>query len=229
MNPGDPNIQLIEIVAGRLGPLRERLVFVGGCATGLLVTDPARPPARATIDVDVIAEVGSLSKYYELQEELKKSRFKEDPDIVCRWRLGDLRVDVMPSDQRIFGFSNLWYERAIKESQPYHLPSTTLIKLVSPALFIATKLEAFHGRGNADYGASHDIEDIVTVVDGRSELITEISASDEVLRSHIVDEIDTLLGDTAFTSTLSYHLASDAANQARVPEILRRLRNISDT
>jgi hypothetical protein len=31
---------------------------------------------------------------------------------------------------------------------------------------VATKLEAFLKRGGGDYIASHDLEDIVTVVDG---------------------------------------------------------------
>lgn len=43
----------------RLGPLVEDFVFLGGCAVGLLLTDRAAPPVRATVDVDVITEVGS--------------------------------------------------------------------------------------------------------------------------------------------------------------------------
>lgn len=47
MNPNDPNVMLLEVVAARLGAaLRERLVFVGGAVAGLLITDPAMPPAR---------------------------------------------------------------------------------------------------------------------------------------------------------------------------------------
>jgi hypothetical protein len=37
-----------------LGPLLDELVFVGGCATGLLITDPASGGIRPTIDVDTI-------------------------------------------------------------------------------------------------------------------------------------------------------------------------------
>lgn len=40
MNPNDPNVTLIEIVAERLGDdLRESMVFVGGAVAGLLITD----------------------------------------------------------------------------------------------------------------------------------------------------------------------------------------------
>jgi hypothetical protein len=35
----DPNLAKIELIASALGPLRDQLVFVGGCAVGLLITD----------------------------------------------------------------------------------------------------------------------------------------------------------------------------------------------
>jgi hypothetical protein len=57
MNPVDPNLALLELIAAALGPLRDRFVFVGGCATGMLVTDVAAAPVRVTRDVDVIVEV----------------------------------------------------------------------------------------------------------------------------------------------------------------------------
>ena len=52
----DPNLAMLERIAEALGPLRHRMVFLGGCATGLLITDPAAAPIRATRDVDVIVE-----------------------------------------------------------------------------------------------------------------------------------------------------------------------------
>jgi predicted nucleotidyltransferase len=227
MNPRDPNVALVEIVVSRLDRLCEELVFVGGCATGLLVTDLARPPVRATKDVDLVAEVTSVTSYYALHSELKARGFAEDKKVNCRWRLGDLKVDIMPLDPKILGFTNRWYPQAVMEAMPYRLPSGSAIRLVPPAVFIATKLEAFYGRGKGDYGVSHDMEDIITVIDGRPELLTEIASADSELRQYLADEIEDLLGNPSFTDTLGYHFAGDAANQARVPEVLRRLRAIA--
>ena len=227
MNPRDPNVQLVEVVTERLGSLAARVVLVGGCTTGLLITDLARPPARATVDVDLIAETISLIAYYELQRELKALGFKEDTELTCRWRLGELRIDVVPTDERILGFTNRWYGRTMQQAQQHRLPSGKQIRVISPPLFIATKLDAFHSRGNGDYGASHDIEDIIAVVDGRSELVEEIANADQDVRSYIQEELDDLLGELAFTSTLGYHLAGDAANQRRIPLIIERLRSIA--
>lgn len=71
----DPNLDLLIRVAEALGELRGRFVFLGGCATGLLITDPAAPAARPTRDV--IVEVGALAEYRELGRELQAKGFSQ--------------------------------------------------------------------------------------------------------------------------------------------------------
>lgn len=39
---------------------------------------------------------------------------------------------------------------------------------------IATKIEAFKGRGRGDFFASHDLEDLIFVMDGRSTIVEEV-------------------------------------------------------
>ena len=41
-----PNLELLEIACAKLDPLLPELVFVGGCATGLLVTDKGAAPCK---------------------------------------------------------------------------------------------------------------------------------------------------------------------------------------
>lgn len=55
----ETNLAMIRQVAARLGHLRERVVFLGGAATALLITDSAAPDVRVTIDVDMIVEIAS--------------------------------------------------------------------------------------------------------------------------------------------------------------------------
>jgi hypothetical protein len=74
----NPNLQVLETAVRLLGPLADDMVFLGGCATGLLLTDAAAPPIRATQDVDVITEVASLADYHRLAAELRERGFKED-------------------------------------------------------------------------------------------------------------------------------------------------------
>ena len=72
----DRNIERLCLVARKLGPLRERVVFLGGATTSLLVTDPAAPAPRPTKDVDLIIEVGSRVEYSTtLREQLLEGRY----------------------------------------------------------------------------------------------------------------------------------------------------------
>jgi hypothetical protein len=115
IKPGDRNIRMLIHVASHLGDLREKVVFLGGCATGLLITDPAIPEVRITNDV----EITSRMEYYRLEEELRKRGFQEDMNDnapVCRWLIDEFKVDVMPTQEDILGFSNRWYHSAIKNA-----------------------------------------------------------------------------------------------------------------
>jgi len=90
----------------------------------------------------------------------------------------------MPSDPSVLGFSNRWCPLAIDTARDYALPAARSIRLVTAPVFVATKLEAFRDRGKSDFVASHDLEDIVTVVDGRAELIDEVATSAQDLRKY---------------------------------------------
>ena len=73
-----------------------------------------------------------------------------EDDVICRMHLGALKVDLMPDDETILGFSNRWYRQAIEHAEPYPLNDSTTINLLAQAYFIATKLEAYLGRGSND-------------------------------------------------------------------------------
>lgn len=101
--------------------------------------------------------------------------------VICRWRVDGITVDIMPTDETILGFTNRWYTEVVATAQPATVPILAdeepelKILLVTPLCFVATKIEAFLGRGNGEYYMSHDLEDIVTVLNGRAELVNEVS------------------------------------------------------
>lgn len=103
---------MLKTVAVALGDeLRERLVFVGGCTTALYITDPITLEAvRATDDVDLIVDLDGFAEWAELMDQLRLRGFSEAPDdnVICRMKLGELKVDFMPDDESILGFSNRW-------------------------------------------------------------------------------------------------------------------------
>ncbi|MGH8371985.1 MAG: hypothetical protein ACRETO_04550, partial [Gammaproteobacteria bacterium] len=166
----DPNLEILGLVANALGDLCDLLVFVGGCANGLLITEPRAELIRATQDVDVVAQVTTAVQYHDLERLVAARGFTHDtsPDApICRWLHNDIKLDLMPTEQSILGFSNRWYPLAVETAVRVRIPTGLNLNLIAAPVFVATKLEAFHGRGNRDYLASHDLEDILTVVDSR--------------------------------------------------------------
>lgn len=227
----NPNLTLLALMAQRLQPLLHEIVFVGGCATGLLVTDTASAPVRMTTDVDAMAEIVSRAAYYELADRLKALGFQEDTSDgapVCRWTHGQLILDLLPTDPRILGFSNRWYAAAVRGAQAFALNEALTLRLITPPYFIATKIEAFHGRGQGDYLFSHDLEDIITIIDGRPSLADEINAVEPELRHYLAAEISALLQAPAFLDALPGLLPGDRASQQRLPAVLTKLQTIAN-
>jgi predicted nucleotidyltransferase len=226
----NPNLEIVEIAVARLGALAEEMVFLGGCATGLLITDPLAPPIRATKDVDVISEVATLVDYHRLSKRLRELGFSEDqsPDApICRWQAAGVLLDVMPTHPEILGFGNEWYQPAFEAAEWGALPSGKKIRIVSAPFFLATKLAAFDGRGKGDYMMSHDMEDIVAVLDGRPEVYEEVMCCDPMLREHLQVRLAALLKASRFLDALPGHMPGDEGSQARVPIIIKRLEAIA--
>ncbi len=231
MNPHDPNIVMIEIVAKHLGAaLLEEVVFVGGAVAGLLITDPAQPAIRPTEDVDMIVQVLAHSDYYQLEKRLRERGFTQDLQAeapICRWKIQGITVDVMPTLEEILGFSNRWYAYALETAQQITLPSGFTIQFISAPLFVATKLEAFAGRGNEDYLFSHDLGDLLAIVDGRDTLIDECAQTKDDLKIYLGDKLNALLQIPAFMQALPGHLPGDTASQERLPELKEKLRQLT--
>jgi len=226
MIPNDSNILSLELAAKTLEPLLSELILVGGCAVGLLITDRARPPIRHTLDVDLLTEVTPLSNYYALCDSLRSLGFVESQDVICRWRKDELIIDVMPTDAKVLGFTNSWYELTAKMPTTTELPSGIQIRHITAPLLIATKIESFYGRGNGNY-LHHDIEDIINLVDGRPELLIEIQEAPSNVREYIEEEIDYFLADKTFVDTIQMHLHPTQEEQERRSIILDRLVKIA--
>ena len=173
------------------------VVFVRGAIVGLLITDADAPGIRATKGVDVIVEVASFVDYQsQLRPQLLAKGFAKCTDEgapICRWVLDGALVDVVPADPTILGFAeSLWFERASATAEQHDIDGTAL-KVITAVCFLATKFDAFSDRGDGDYLASHDIEDIVAVIDGRPELIVELSDADAELSAYVTDELSKLV------------------------------------
>ena len=79
--------------------------------------------------------------------------------------LGPRRIilDVMPLNEEILGFSNSWYKAAMQSSVARRISTELEIRIVTAPYFLATKLEAFRGRGEGNFLSSHDLEDLASI------------------------------------------------------------------
>ena len=201
----NPNLARLAAAAEKLEPLLDRIAFVGGSVTGVLLTDPAAAPVRPTLDVDAIVAVDSYLEFRSLEETLRNLGFHQshtDAAPVCRWISGDLLVDLMPTDPSILGFSNRWYRPALENARPVKIGKHE-VRIVTAPYFLATKLEAFHSRGKNDFQMSRDLEDIVTVIDGRPELVDEVHLAPADVQKYLSDEFGALLSKPRFPGRTS--------------------------
>lgn len=226
----DPNLEQLLAAAEVLRPPLSELVFVGGCVTGILITDEAAGEPRVTMDVDAIAEITSYAQYAEFGGRLRSLGFSEDTREgapLCRWVQRGMILDVMPLDAMILGFSNRWYRAAMEASVRKRFREDLYIRMVTAPYFVATKLEAFRGRGGGDFLRSHDLEDVISVVDGRETLSTEVREAGADLREYVRREIATLLANPGFLDALPGFLLPDAASQSRIGIVLGRLHDLA--
>jgi hypothetical protein len=99
-----------------------------------------------------------------------------------------------------FGASQ-WFERGFESAKTYELPNNRLIWAFDALHLIAAKIEAYRDRGGDDWMTSRDVEDIVTVLDGRGSIFEELDEDGEVqkfirewMSSFSEDELFEVLG-----------------------------------
>lgn len=204
-------------------------MFIGGATTELFITDPAAAAVRSTIDVDVIVDVESRVQYMTtLRDELLEvgARVDTSDDApTCRWILDGVRIDVMPPREDVLGFTNRWYQATLEQAREQPLRDGTVVLVATGPLFLATKIEAFRGRGGGDYFASKDMEDIVTVLDGRSEIVDEVAAAESVVRTFLRDAFAEWMKRRDFADVVAGHLL-DPGGQGRAEVVLERMTSI---
>ncbi|PKA74730.1 hypothetical protein ATI14_1562 [Pseudomonas tolaasii NCPPB 2192] len=219
-------LQMLEAVAEALGTdLREQVAFVGGCTTVLLITDEyTLESIRGTDDVDLVIHLTGTADWYRLEESLKSRGFKNtgQDSVTCRLRLGALKVDFMPTDEKVLGFTNTWFIGGLKNAIAYVLPNGMPIKVFAAPWFLAAKLQAYQGRGQGDVLMSNDIEDIIALLDGREELTAEVKEAPADLRRFVSDQLSGLLRLKAFGDVIQ-STAQDVDRETLIYERLNAL------
>lgn len=173
-----------------LQPLLNEVVFIGGAIVPLYVTDPAVLYVRPTLDLDILTTATTYNAYQATVDKLLAIGFQHDiHGPICRFIKQGVIVDLMSSDSSVLGFANHWYQHSLAAPQPFQLPGGLTIRIPTPPLMLATKLAAYDSRGRQDPAISKDLDDIVTLIDGRAELLDEIPQSPTDLQTFIATSL----------------------------------------
>lgn len=158
-------------VATAIGEMNEKVVYVGGAVVSLYIDDPAAEDVRPTKDVDISLEIVSLGQLESIREFLSEKGFRQshEDQVMCRFRFEDVKVDVMSTRSIGWAPGNRWFEAGFPHAFVYNLDGLLLWLLPLP-YYLAAKFDAFHDRGGRDPRTSHDVEDIVYLLNHVSDV-----------------------------------------------------------
>lgn len=207
------NIESIKQVYRTLGKYADKVIFIGGAVVSLYVDRDAEE-VRPTEDVDVLVEIYSPVEYGRFEETLRSIGFSLDKEagFIGRFKIENITVDVMPVEgEKILGFGNAWYKRAFDDKVQFKLDKQIQVNILPPALFVATKLEAFNSRGNKDGRTSEDFEDIVFILSNRSAIWNDMRICDNTLKNYLKNEFARLLSNKYLEEWIAAHSTTSTA------------------
>jgi len=225
------NINMLQIVANGLGELKDHMVFVGGAVAELYASDPASSDIRPTTDVDCVIELNSRMEYLKLEKKLRAKGFANDTSKgapICRWIHKNIKVDVMPTDEEILGFSNQWYLEGIEKKTVKLLPDGTEVFVFPIQFYLAAKFEAHKSRGGNDLRQSRDFEDIVYIFDNCPGFVNDIINSNDGLREYLINECQNLLDNYGLTEGIESALPYGSGDERMeiIEDLIQNIANI---
>jgi predicted nucleotidyltransferase len=200
------NIAVVAEVAAALKDLKDNMVFVGGAVVSLYTDDPAADEIRPTQDIDMTLNIVSFSHWQEVQEKLGELGFHPNPfgHAICSYKYKNIPVDIMATEDGPLGPANPWYKPGFEYLWTVKAKDQE-IKILSAPYFLATKFQAFNNRGK-DYRTSHDIEDIIYVIDNRTSIVDEVRSSDQLIREFLKQEIQRIINKGLLSEVIMTHI-----------------------
>lgn len=200
------NIAVVAEVAAALKDIKHHMVFVGGAVVSLYTDDPAADEIRPTQDIDMTLNVVNLSHWQRVQERLGALGFHPDPfgHAICSYRYKDIPVDIMATEDGPLGPTNRWYKIGFNNLWTANAKDQE-VKILSAPCYLATKFEAFNSRGS-DYRTSHDMEDIIYVLDNRMGIVEEIAKDDSRIAHFIQEQIQNITNRGMMQEVLVAHI-----------------------
>lgn len=200
------NIAVVAEIAEALQHFKDTVVFVGGAIVSLYTDDPAADEIRPTQDVDMTLNVINLGEWRIIQEELSELGFHPDPfgHAICSYKYNDIPVDIMAAEDGPLGPANKWFKIGFNNLWTV-MAKDQEIRILSAPCYLATKFEAFKDRGK-DYRTSHDIEDIIYIMDNRTTIVEEVNESKDSIKAFIKDQLLKIVNLGVMEEVLASHI-----------------------
>jgi hypothetical protein len=182
------------------------MVFVGGAVVSLYTDDPAADEIRPTQDVDMTLNIVNLSHWEKVQAQLLEFGFHPDPfgHAICSYKYNDIPVDIMAAEDGPLGPANRWYKIGFENLWTAKAKEQEIYILSAPC-YLATKFEAFNNRGK-DYRSSHDMEDIINILDNRINIVEEIAKDDTRIEHFIKEQLQNIINNGSMQEVLMAHI-----------------------
>jgi len=220
--------EAIATIGHALAGQSQPVMFVGGTVTALYPLEGGMA-LRPTLDVDCVVDLATTAEYYAFAGRLRALGFRDCTDEnapLCRLVYADIRVDIVATSATGIGPTNPWYRDAFAEAAVHSLEGDIEVRAITPLYFVATKLEAFRGRGGGDYQASHDLEDILTVLSGLPGLREQVATEGTTVAAFARAGLVGLAAKEAFIDAVPAHFEGDLIGQTRADLMLAWLSSL---
>lgn len=196
------NLGAIKSIAEALKEINSEVVFVGGATVELYIDDEAAPTPQPSEDVDCVVELFTYSEWLEFEDRLRAKGFadfditEQDTDVpTCRKYILGMKVDFMPIEEEVLGYSNKWFKEGIESAINVEIENTE-VRIFTLEHFLAAKFQAFFERGKTgDIRFSQDLEDLTELFDGATKIEEKIAGSSDEVKEYIQSSIKELIKD----------------------------------
>jgi len=223
---------VLRSVARQLGSVAAESVFTGGAVVPLYLDATYGAGVRVTLDVDVVVDTPSRTDYYRIEAYLRERGWVQslvEAGPICRWLTPDgVRVDVMPIDGAVLGFTNAWYAEGVSGALQFDVGDEQHVRVFDAATFVATKIAAFDGRGDNDWYGSHDLEDVITLIEGRSALVHEVAQAPPRVRAFVGLWSRRLLSQPSPHDIVEGHVSREGLRSGVLGAVLARVVALSE-
>lgn len=220
------NRGIIKKIALALGELNEQVIYVGGATVGLYINDPAADDVRPTKDVDISLSIATIDELEQVRESLNKKGFIQtaEDDVICRFRYEDVKVDVMNTKAIGWAPANPWFALGFDNRLHLEIEGQPIFIIPLP-YFLATKFAAYNSRGKNEPRTSHDFEDIIYVIDNRTDLVEQILSANNTIKPFLKSEFKNILIDKVKQEAVAGNLFYESRDE-RYAMIIEKLNQI---